>query len=77
MTSQRNVTGMAPGSSDDDCVIPVPEWCKRVGISHMTWKRMRKAGEGPKITRLSARRVGIRNRHSREWLDSRVEQSAT
>jgi hypothetical protein len=92
MTTQPNVTGKkAPGSDDpsaelarhhvlvvvdDDCVIPVREWCKRVGLSYKTWKRMRKTGEGPTVTWLSPNRIGIRLKHSREWLDARAETTA-
>jgi predicted DNA-binding transcriptional regulator AlpA len=47
------------------------EWCKRCGFSTVTGWRIMKAGDGPKVTRISPRRIGIREDHHAEWLDSR------
>jgi hypothetical protein len=38
------------------------------GLSLRTVERLVAAGKGPKITRLSKRRVGITDEHAREWL---------
>jgi hypothetical protein len=57
--------------SDPDCVAPFDAWCRRVGISESTGRRLLASGDGPRVTRLSARRIGIRERDHRVWLDSR------
>jgi predicted DNA-binding transcriptional regulator AlpA len=59
---------------DPDCVMPLPTWCKRCGFSEATGRRLIKIGQGPTVTWLSKRRMGIREKHHREWLDSRAEQ---
>jgi predicted DNA-binding transcriptional regulator AlpA len=42
------------------------------GISLATLRRLIRAGDGPQLTRISERRVGIRGRHGTAWLDARV-----
>jgi hypothetical protein len=37
-----------------------------------TLRRRIADGTGPKITKISARRIGVRGRHYREWLDANV-----
>jgi hypothetical protein len=39
-------------------------------------RRLIDAGDGPVITRLSPRRLGIRVSHGDAWLDSRAGKSA-
>lgn len=55
-----------------DCVRTLPENALLMGISLATLRRMIAAGAGPKITRLSERRIGIRDSHRTEWLDGRA-----
>lgn len=50
-------------------VIPWLEWVKLRGISASTAERLRRAGK-VKITQLSPRRIGVREDHDREYLDS-------
>jgi hypothetical protein len=61
---------------DLDRVSPFDEWCKRIGVSLATGRRLLASGKGPKVTRLSERRIGIRERHHRAWLDAHVEAAA-
>jgi hypothetical protein len=56
----------------DDEVRPFRAWCEACGISPATGRRMIKSGRGPVITRLSDRRIGVRGRHHRNWLDERA-----
>jgi predicted DNA-binding transcriptional regulator AlpA len=65
----------SPESPDLDRINSFSEWCKRAGISEATGRRLIDAGEGPKLTWLSARRMGIRERHYLEWLDARAEKA--
>ncbi len=50
-------------------------WCEMAGLSEATGYRLRVNGDGPVITRLSARRIGVRHRHHLEWLEARKQQS--
>jgi hypothetical protein len=47
-----------------------------LGISLPTLRRMITAGDGPTVTRLSERRLGIRDDHRIVWLDARSRQAA-
>jgi predicted DNA-binding transcriptional regulator AlpA len=51
------------------------EWCERNSFSPVTGWRIMKAGDGPKVTQISARRIGIREDHHAAWLESRVRGS--
>jgi hypothetical protein len=59
---------------DDLCFMTLAEYAVRRGVSLSTVKREIKAGLGPKITQLSARRVGIRLDHYREDADRRIRR---
>jgi predicted DNA-binding transcriptional regulator AlpA len=48
------------------------QFCELSGFSPRTGRRIIDSGDGPKITKLSDRRIGIREDHYREWLDARV-----
>jgi predicted DNA-binding transcriptional regulator AlpA len=65
-----------PDSADLDRINSFNEWCTRAGISEATGRRIIASGEGPTVTWLSARRMGIRERHYLEWLDKRTEKVA-
>jgi predicted DNA-binding transcriptional regulator AlpA len=67
---------MASPDTDLDRVNSFEEFCSRAGISPATGRRLLDAGEGPTVTWLSARRMGIRERHYREWLDRRTKKKA-
>ena len=56
----------------DDCsVITVKEFALITGLSMPTARRLIRGGGGPVVTRLSARRIGIRRRDLAQWLDDR------
>jgi hypothetical protein len=56
---------------DLDRVSPFETWCKRVSLSVPTGRRLVAMGRGPRITRLSERRIGVRERDHLEWLEAR------
>jgi predicted DNA-binding transcriptional regulator AlpA len=58
-------------SHDLDRVISVKDWSKRIGVSPKTGWRLVWKNKGPKITRLSENRIGIRERDHVAWLDAR------
>jgi predicted DNA-binding transcriptional regulator AlpA len=59
----------------DDRVLTLSEFAEIAGISLVTLRRMIAAHSGPIVTKLSERRLGIRVRHAREWLDARASNN--
>jgi predicted DNA-binding transcriptional regulator AlpA len=59
-----------------DRVMTLPEIAQLTGLSVITLRRMVKDRTGPTITKLSERRIGVRVRHAREWLDARTSNAA-
>jgi predicted DNA-binding transcriptional regulator AlpA len=57
---------------DLDRVATVAAWCARIGVSEATGRRLLATNQGPRLTRLSARRVGIRERDFLAWLEARA-----
>jgi hypothetical protein len=55
-------------------VIPDKEIPGLLNISPATWERSKKAGDRPAVTQLSARRIGYRVDHIRQWLDGKQRQ---
>lgn len=59
---------------DDDVVDPFKVWCSERGFSESTGRRLIESGDGPAIVRLSARRIGVRRKDGRAWLEARTER---
>jgi hypothetical protein len=59
---------------DDDVVDSFKDWCIACDISEDTGRRLIANGVGPAIVRLSERRIGIRRKDNRAWLESRTER---
>jgi predicted DNA-binding transcriptional regulator AlpA len=57
-----------------DCVRTIKQTAKILGIGEPSLRNMISKKLGPKVTRLSARRIGIRDSHRQDWLDA--QQSA-
>jgi len=57
---------------DDNRVLSFAVWCELAGFSKATGRRVLASGEGPVVIRLSARRIGIRVRDHKHWLDRRA-----
>ena len=64
------------GQNDDHRVLSFREWCGLCGFSEATGRRIIKAGEGPIVTQLSARRIGITIANNAAWQASRARSSA-
>jgi hypothetical protein len=58
--------------ADLDRVMSFNEWCDRANIHPVTGHRLKAAGKGPRITRMTARRIGVRERDHLEWLARRA-----
>ncbi len=54
---------------EDDRVIDLQTAAEVCGLSLATFRRRIDEGHGPRLTRTSARRIGVRAHHLREWLD--------
>jgi len=73
----RNVADDRDVAACDLVFITLTEYAARRGVSLATVKREIRQGNGPKITQLSPKRIGIRLDHYREDCDRRVrEQTA-
>ena len=57
---------------NEDRVLTLSQFASNAGISLVTLRRLIARGEGPTVTKLSERRLGIRVRHAREWVDARA-----
>jgi len=57
---------------DNDRVLTFAEWCKVNRIGQRTGRRIIKSADGPIVTQLSARRIGITVGNNRLWQASRA-----
>jgi hypothetical protein len=60
-----------PVLADDYEVLTFKEWCALNKISARNGLRILKGPDGPIVTQLSARRIGITRGNNRRWLQSR------
>ena len=60
----------------DDQVLGFHEWCRLNRISERTGRRILNGPDGPAVTMLSPRRVGVTVRANREWQQSRERGAA-
>jgi predicted DNA-binding transcriptional regulator AlpA len=49
------------------------DWYRLAGLSAPTAWRLLKSGQGPIVTKLSARLTGVRHRHHLAWLTAREQ----
>ena len=62
---------LAGFENDDNRVLSFRQWCFLNGISARTGRRILASGNGPTVTQLSDRRIGITIRANREWQEAR------
>lgn len=60
-----------------DHVRTIEETCSLLGVSVPNFRAILARGEGPQVTRLSARRIGIRDSHRLAWLDKQALPQST
>jgi hypothetical protein len=58
--------------NNDFCVLTFAQWCNVNGFSLATGRRIINAGNGPLLTQLSERRIGVTVANNRTWQASRV-----
>ena len=59
-------------SLDDDKVLTFAEWCELNRLGKRTGRRIIRSGNGPVVTQLSERRIGITVGNNRRWQESRA-----
>lgn len=62
----------APAFLNDDRILSFRQWCELNGISPKTGQRLLKSGNGPQVTMLTDRKIGVAVRHNRSWQESRA-----
>jgi hypothetical protein len=67
----RGATSLPDYSPELFKVQSIAEWALEKGFALATAKRLISRGEGPVLTKLSARRWGIQRRHDLEWMRAR------
>ena len=68
MSVQEEITST---SYSDDAILSFADWCRLVGITENTGRRIRAAGNGPRVIQISENRIGITMADHRAWLASR------
>jgi hypothetical protein len=61
-------------AEDDDAVLTLREWAALNGFSERQGKTILANGDGPVVTRISNRRIGISRRNNRAWQDRHSER---
>jgi hypothetical protein len=58
----------------DDQVLTFPEWCQLNRVSTRTGRRILAGPGAPKVTMLSAKRIGITVGNNKRWQESRERE---
>jgi hypothetical protein len=61
-------------SAEGDKVLTFAEWCALNKIGQRTGRRIIRSGNGPVVTQLSERRIGITVGNNRRWQAARARQ---
>ena len=59
-------------SDDDDAILSFKEWAALNNLSERQGRRILNEPGGPKVTKLSDKKVGVSRRHNREWQEART-----
>jgi len=54
-------------AEDDDALFTFREWCAVNGFSERQGRNILAGSDGPVVTRISDRRIGISRRNNRDW----------
>jgi hypothetical protein len=58
--------------NDDAAVLTFLEWCALNGFSQRQGRRIVELGQGPVITQLSERKIGVSRKNNRLWQEARA-----
>jgi hypothetical protein len=74
MTTQKVERQNERGDYHPDAhrVLSFRQWCELNGFSPATGRRIINAGNGPIVTQLSPRRIGVTMRNNVRWQESRA-----
>jgi predicted DNA-binding transcriptional regulator AlpA len=53
-------------------VLTLAQWADLNSLSYASAKRLIASGQGPKLIKLSERRIGVREDHNEQWQNSRI-----
>jgi predicted DNA-binding transcriptional regulator AlpA len=67
---------VAEAGLNDLRVLSVDQWCRLNGFSEATGYRIIKSGKGPRVVKLSTRRIGIRVCDHKAWQASAIRENA-
>jgi hypothetical protein len=56
---------------DDERLLSFTDWCRLNSLSEDTGRRLLRSGQGPRVIRLSKRRLGISIADNRAWRAAR------
>ena len=59
-------------AEDDDAVLTFKEWCAVNGLGERTGRRMLAGGNGPTVTKLTDKRIGVTRRNNKLWQAQRA-----
>jgi len=68
----RTALAQGPFALADNRVLTFSEWCAFNSFSQRTGRRLIKRGDGPTITQLSPKRIGITVANDRDWKAARA-----
>jgi hypothetical protein len=63
---------LAGFENDDNRVLSFRQWCILNGISTRTGRRLLASGNGPIVTQLSEKRIGVTVGNNRRWQEARA-----
>jgi hypothetical protein len=61
---------------EDNRVLTFAQWCEVNAFSEATGRRLISSGDGPVVTQLSVRRIGVTIGNNRKWQESRARSDA-
>ena len=61
-------------SIEDQKVLTIKQWCALNGFCYRHGRNILAGDDGPVVTRISERRIGISRRNNREWQNRRAER---
>jgi hypothetical protein len=69
---RSHVPPVTPSTYGDQQVLRFRDWCRLNGISERTGRRIIASTDGPVVTQLSAKLIGITIAHNRAWQQARA-----
>jgi hypothetical protein len=71
-----NLAALLSQDAAGDVVLPFMEWMALAGLSETAARVLRARGEGPRVVRLTSKKLGVTLAEHRRWVRSRMEEAA-